>query len=188
MIARSALVASGALLPACLTQHVQYEPPRNYPPSIESAPAAIHPLNSVIQLPTELGSATDDGGTASAMSIPLTIDVRDPNLDQRLSYRVFVDYNPADPREPVLEVDIPPTQRTADDRLTRRVDITLPISGRLSLPECHRVEVFVVGLPEGFQNFPNGRLPRVDGDLATATWWVARQPDEGGPVDMRGCP
>ncbi|MDQ3033505.1 MAG: hypothetical protein M3Y87_13885 [Myxococcota bacterium] len=171
-----------------MTQNVQYEAPRNYPPSIESAPAAMHPLNSVIQLPIELGSSSDDGGTSTAMSIPLSIDVRDPNLDQRLRYRVFIDFNPTDPRMPELEIDIPPTQPTADDRLTRRVEITLPISGRLSLPGCHRIEVFVAGLPEGFQNAPNGRLPRLEGDLATATWWVARQPDEGGPVDMTGCP
>jgi hypothetical protein len=183
----AAVVASGAFLPACLTQNVQYEVPRNYPPSIESPPAARHPLNSVIQLPTELGTTTDDGGTGTAMSIPLQVDVRDPNFDQRLRYRVFIDYNPALPPAAAIEGMIPPTLPSAEDRLSRRLEIDVPVTGQLAEPRCHRVELFVVG-PDGFADAPRSREPRAPGDLATATWWVAREPDGGGEVDMRGCP
>lgn len=180
MLVRSAVAAlSGTLLPACLTQNVQYENPRNYPPSIETPDTAQFPLNQIIQLPGDL-EVEGDGGVTTLMSIPFVFDVRDPNLDQRLEFRVFVDYV-AGMTGQADAVAIVPVSPTAADRLTRRVEYSLPI-GFVSSPGCHRVEVLVSG------SFPaGGRRPLDEGDLATATWWVASGADANDAVDMRGC-
>jgi hypothetical protein len=177
-------VASGTILPGCLTQNVQYEVPRNYPPSIETPDTAQFPLNSVIQIPSELTVAGDGGADVSSV-IRLQIDVRDPNLEQRLEYRVFVDFDPAMPRIDAFQ-PIPPASLTATDRLTRRVEILVPVTqlGRSNERRCHRIEVLV---SSAFQSV-GLRSPVEPGDLASATWWVARQ-DEGisTVVDMRNC-
>lgn len=186
MFLRSALaVASGTVLPGCLTQNVQYEVPRNYPPSIETPDTAQFPLNSVIQIPSEL-TVAGDGGTEVSSVIRLQLDVRDPNLEQRLEYRVFVDFDPMMPRIDAFQ-PIPPASLTATDRLTRRVEILVPVTqlGRSNERRCHRIEVLV---SSAFQSV-GLRSPVEPGDIARATWWVARQ-DEGVStvVDMRNCP
>jgi hypothetical protein len=181
MLVRSALaVASGTLLPACLTQNVQYEPPRNYPPSIETPDTARHPLNSVIQVPITVAG---DGGTQTATVIELNLEVRDPNVDQRLEYRLFVDFDPMMPRIDVIQ-PIPAASPLAEDRLTRRVEIPVPITQLDSRRRCHRIEVLVSSAFEGGEV----RTPIEPGDVATATWWVARQDaDTPTVVDMREC-
>lgn len=185
MLFRSALaVASGTMLPGCLTQNVQYDVPRNFPPSIETPDTAQFPLNSVIQIPSELTVASD-GGTDISSVIRLQLEIRDPNLEQRLEYRVFVDFDPMMPRIDAFQ-PIPPASLTATDRLTRRVEILVPVTqlGRSNERRCHRIEVLV---SSAFQSV-GLRSPVEPGDLARATWWVARQ-DEGMStvVDMRNC-
>ena len=183
MLVRSLLaLVSGALLPSCLTQNVQFDVPRNFPPSLTTPETARHPLNSVIQLPTELGAPSGDGGSSNA--IDLLIQVRDPNLEQRLQYRVFVDHNPALPPTVVSEGPIPPALPSVSDRLVRDVFLDVPFN-LVSAPGCHRIEVFV---STAFRNAFESRVPREEGDLATATWWVSTQQDVASSVDMRGCP
>jgi hypothetical protein len=172
-----------AFLAGCLTQNVQYDVPHNFPSSIETPENGTfaYPLNSVIQLPRELPSSGGDGGTAS--SITLGFDVRDANVDQRLRYQVFVDYNPAGVPAVAVAGVIPPTSGGSRER--RRVELPpLPVS-LLSTPGCHRIEVLV---SEQFLDAPSNREPALDGDLGAATWWVATEPSEGGGVDMTRCP
>lgn len=178
-------IAYGSLSASCITQNVQYEPPRNYPPAIETPSTAPFPLNSVIVVPDELATA-GDGGTTPASSLRLVFDVRDPNLDQRLHWRLFIDYQPGTDPAAADENDIVAVAEGASDRLRRRVEIAIPLT-RFSAEGCHRVEVFVAGLPDGFRGAPFGREPQLEGDVATATWWVATRPEGGGPVDMTEC-
>lgn len=180
MLVRSTLaLASGTLLPACLTQNVQYDAPRNYPPSIESRETARHPLNSVIQVPIRVAG---DGGTATSNVIELHLAVRDPNIDQTLEYRVFVDFNPERPQIDLLQRIQP--DRAVEDGLTRRVDIDIPVTQLgVGMVRCHRIEVLV---SSAFRD-DGLRTPVEPGDLATATWWVARQDDDMPVVDMTEC-
>ncbi len=174
-----------SMLLGCLTQNVQYEVPRNYPPSIETPDTAQFPLNSIIQIPGEL-TVAGDGGTDVSNVIRLQLEVRDPNLEQRLEYRVFVDFDPMMPRIDAFQ-PIPPASLTATDRLTRRVEILVPVTqlGRSNERRCHRIEVLV---SSAFQSV-GLRSPIEPGDLASATWWVARQDEDVSTVvDMRNCP
>lgn len=164
MFARCATVlVTGATLPACLTQNVQYEVPRNYPPAIESPDTALFPLNSIIRNPNDL-EIEGDGGTTTLTSIPLQVDVRDANLADRLQFRLFVDFDPLAPMISDLG-DIPPASATAIDRLTRSLTVNVPLT-LVSAPGCHRIELRVS------RAFVGQRTPAEEGDLATATWFV----------------
>ena len=165
MIARCAVVlGSGTLLPACLTQNVQYDLPRNYPPAIESPDTALFPLDSVIRNPTDL-EIEGDGGITTLTFIPLSVEVRDANLDDRLQYRIFVDYDPLT-RPTIADLgDIPPASQMAADRVRRSLTVNLPVA-LVSSPGCHRVEMRVS------RGFEGQRSPAEPGDLATATWFV----------------
>jgi hypothetical protein len=182
MYVSSAVAAlSGTLLPCCITQDVQYQAPPDVPPSIESTPTAEHPINEIIVLdpPAQVG----DAGMGPA-SIFLDVQVRDPNLNQRLRYRLFIDYQRGEISPRIIdERPIPPSME-----LVRTERIEVPIRPYLNSPGCHRIELFV---SSGFQPAgPTARLPVTDGDLATATWWVATR-DPAAPmgfVDMTDCP
>ncbi|WP_236518724.1 hypothetical protein [Sandaracinus amylolyticus] len=173
------MVASGALmvtLPGCLTQNVQYDVPQNYPPSIESADTALFPLNSLIQFPSEL-EVEADGGTTTLERIPLRIDVRDPNVEQRLEYRLYIDF---DSEAPMLtgNAPIPPNPPS----LRRELEIFVPRTF-LEPEGCHRIEVVVSSAFAG----PIGRAPQTQGDVATATWWVVSDTDGINGVDATVC-
>jgi hypothetical protein len=182
MWVRSALAAlSGTLAPGCITQDVQFEVPRDYPPSIESSPTAEHPINEVIVV--EPSTSSGDAGVGSS-SIVLDVQVRDPNIQQRLRYRLFIDYMRGTPSPTIVdEQPIPPSME-----LVRNVRIEVPIRPYLASPRCHRIELFV---SSSFREAgPTARLPTNEGDLATATWWVATRDSDApmSPVDMTTCP
>lgn len=182
MLARGAMtLVSGALLPGCLTQNIQFEPPRDYPPSIETPDTAQFPLNSVIRNPEELREDSD-GGTGPMMNLPLVFLVRDPNVDQRLDSRVYVDFDPSAPRI-TEQAPIAPVLPTVEDRLTRRVTVNLP-TALFAAEGCHRIEVFV---SSAFATGV-GRAPVTPGDIGTAVWWVATDANNDGQVEMTGCP
>lgn len=177
--AGAGMIAAGALmvtLPGCLTQNVQYDVPQNYPPSIESADTALFPLNSLIQFPSEL-EVDADGGVTTLERLPLELDVRDPNVAQRLEYRVYIDF---DSDTPMLtgSAPIPPNPPS----VLREVEIFVPRSF-LEPEGCHRIEVVVSSAFAG----PIGRAPQTQGDVATATWWVISDTDGMNGVDARGC-
>lgn len=171
---------SALTLPACLiTQPVQFEPPSGSPPSIESPLTAAggHPLDEIVSL-TTTDTALDE----------FVVEVRDPDVDEELEYRVFIDPRPD--RTSDTRGTIPVIPRNAGvSRTTRRLSFDLqPFLSRLqgatpATGSCHRIELRVSSRFQG--DLP---LPVSDGDLATATWWVATQPSPSGPVDMTACP
>ena len=162
-------------LAGCVTQNIQFELPEDLPPAIASSPRARHPLHEILRV--EEAVSDDDGGGVSR-EIRLDVDVRDPNLDQRLQLKIFLDFNAADPlgARVLYEASIPPS-----GALARPVSVSLP-RAVVEAPGCHRLELFVSG---AFLPAPRNREPAFEGDLATATWWVASGP---APVDMTRCP
>lgn len=176
MLARAAsFVAGAAILPACVTQNVQFEPPRNYPPSIESAPTAAHPLNEIVFL----GVGTEEDAGVSN-NLVLDVIVRDPNVADTLEYQVFVLHGDTAPLPIRIDGDAIPPQEGAIER-SRRIMLPLTFFPDRPNTQCQRLELFV---SREFQGGLNNRLPVEDGDLATATWWIARGLD----VPLEACP
>ncbi len=175
MIPRLMAVALTSIaIPACIFgEPARFEAPREYPPSIESAATASNPINRVVVwVPTAAG---DDAG---GRDLTFEVEIRDPNVDQVLQYKVYVDYDAATPPEPILFDDVP--RVTSGDRTRRPLSFTVP-PGLVQDEGCHRVEMLVSG------NFRRvGREPLNAGDIGTATWWIATT--SGDVVDMRGCP
>jgi hypothetical protein len=167
---------SALTLPACIiTQPVQFEAPVTFPPSIESSPTAMLPLDDIVRI------RLDDG-----MTLPdFEVVVRDPDVDERLEYLVYVDYNPLLPRLADDTGIVPVVDRSAGlDRSRRALTFHLSeVASGLSAPTCHRIELLV---SSGFQG--QTRLPDREGDLGTAVWWVATQTDSLSRVEMVSCP
>lgn len=178
-----AVLSMVAPLSGCLvTQNTQFEGPPNSPPSIRSSASAIHPLNRIV--PVLLDGSSSSGDASGSGPIRLSVDVYEPDIDQQLLYKVYVDYNPDAPiRVGAVsfgEVDTVPASLGLD-RTKRTLDIT--VNRSIFARGCHRIELFVTS---EFQ--PEGPDPVDPGDLAVATWWVAAQSTSSDAIDMAGCP
>ena len=176
------LTMSALTLPGCLiTQPVQFEAPSGSPPSITGGTThESHPLDEIILL--RVGDPVVGDAGAVSTATPIVVEVRDPDVDQELAYKVYVDYNASDPRPPNRSDFLPALARSPGvDRTRRRLEFPLPTG--LTTVGCHRIELVV---SSGFR--PDTREPLREGDLATAVWWVATEPMGGGLVDMVSCP
>ena len=172
MAARLGLVLALLSVPACVTQNIQFEPPLNYPPSIELS-ADDSPL---IRL--DLLEGAGDAGTSADTDIVLDVMVRDPNVDDALSYRVFRNFNPLTVGEVPMLIDadeIPGDGESVERPLRVVLDRAL-IPNR----PCNRIELFVTS---GFQPPPALRDPAIPGDLAVRTWFVVTD----GSVGIEAC-
>lgn len=159
-------VASSA---GCIaTSPVEFDPAQNFPPSIVSAPTAEFPLNQIGQINLDDAVETPE--------MPLQIIVRDPNFDQTLDYRLFLDSPPA-PDVPFTSGEIPPS-----GFLERPTALFVP-HDLLSAGDCHRIELVVVG---EFDSFVEPRRPAEEGDFDDAIWWV-RVTDSNDPVILQEC-
>lgn len=167
-----------AVVPACITESIRFEPPANFPASIESTPTAAHPLNRVITLvPVDIS----DGGTRDFQPFDLAVVVRDPDVDQSLDYLVYVDGRRGGGDD---GGDVP--RATSGDRRFRELTIRTrdAVFEELRVPGCHKIEVLV---SEAFM--PGTPVPVTAGDLGTAVWWVATAENDTDVVDMaRRCP
>jgi hypothetical protein len=150
------------------TSPVEFDPAQNFPPSVVSEPSAEFPLNRIGQI------NLDD--PVENQEMPLQILVRDPNFDQTLDYRLFLDSPPA-PDVPFTSGEISPS-----GFLERATDLFVPYD-LLSPGECHRIELVVVG---EFDSFVEPRRPAQEGDFDNATWWV-RVTDATNPVILQEC-
>jgi hypothetical protein len=162
------------ILQACLiTQHVEIDPPDNFPPSVLdplSPPLGYRPIGSHIDL-----SAIEGGDAGPPTSITFEVAVRDPDIEQRLDYAVWINY--PTPTGSVTRGQLPPDSVIDSDRRVRTLSFTLPIR---ELGACNRVELRVSG---GFQ-FIDQREPVTEGDVATATWWIV----DDRTVSISDCP
>ena len=150
------------------TSPVEFDPAQNFPPSVVSEPTAEFPLNRIGQINLDDPVETPE--------MPLEIIVRDPNFDQTLDYRMFLDSPPEDDR-PFNDGEVPPS-----GFLERPTVFFVPY-GLLKPGECHRIELVVVGK---FDSFVEPRRPAEEGDFDIATWWV-RVTDDDNPVIIQEC-
>jgi hypothetical protein len=168
-------VALGASAPSsgCIaTSTIEFEPVENFPPSIISQPLAEFPLNEIGRI-----NLDDPLPPGEAGEMPLEVIIRDPNFDQTLEYRIFLDApEPPAAERPIEEGEIGTTGFLERPR-------TFAISyDELAPGECHKIELVVVG---AFANFV-GRRPVEEGDVDQATWWV-EVIDADHPVIDEGC-
>ena len=167
------LIASSASLcvsgSGCIaTDRIEFEPVENFPPSIISQPEAEFPLNEIGQI-----NLNDPLPPGQAAEMRLQTIIRDPNFDQTLQFRIFLD-SPQPPASefPILDGDIPPS-----GFLERDPEFAIPYE-LLAPGFCHKIELVVVGQ---FASFVEPRRPVDPGDIDQATWWV-RVTDDDNPM------
>lgn len=146
-----AAIAGGGCI---ATDQIEFVPDENFPPSIVSQPTAEFPLNRIGDLNLDDPVETPE--------MPLEVIIRDPNFDQTLDYRMFLDSPPA-PEVPFNDGEVPPS-----GFLERPTVFFVPYD-LLTPGECHRIELVVVG---EFDSFVEPRRPAQEGDFDDATWWV----------------
>ncbi len=155
---------------ACLvTEDVDYSPEPNWPPSIESQPGAQHPLRELVVVDLD---ALPDGGLSE---LPLEVEIRDPNVDDELQAKVFVD----EEQNATVRAPVPPSGEPV-----RRLTVAVPLQGPLLVLGCHRVELRVT---RRFRFVPP-QEPEEPGDLGTAVWWVVTRDDTQRSIDPSSCP
>jgi hypothetical protein len=160
-----ATIAGGGCI---ATNQIEFTPDENFPPSIVSEPTSEFPLNRIGQINLDDPVETPE--------MPLEVIIRDPNFDQTLDYRMFLDSPPA-PEVPFNDGEVPPS-----GFLERPTVFFVPYD-LLTPGECHRIELVVVG---EFDSFVEPRRPAQEGDFDDATWWV-RVTDSDNPVILQEC-
>jgi hypothetical protein len=168
-------VTAGSLSGCVVLERKSYEDEPSLPPSIVTPPTARFPLDRIVRL--EPAGVADDAGETS--SLAFDVIVRDPNVNQRLDARVYVDQPAGLPAPPPIQAG-PPV--AANGRVERPYTFVL---GRALFADdrCHKVELVVAS------EFVGNRTPADPGEFATAVWWVAPAPSSpGATIDLRGCP
>jgi len=159
MLFFASCVASGASASTggCIaTSTIEFDPAENFPPSIISQPLAEFPLN-------EIGEINLDDPVESP-EMPLQVIIRDPNFDQTLDYRIFLDAPPP----PAAELQIQEGEIDPTGFLERPSEFFISYD-ELAPGECHKIELVVVGK---FASNVEKRRPEEEGDVDLATWWV----------------
>ena len=153
----AALAASVAASGCIATTPVEFSAEENYPPSVVSQPGAEYPLREIGQLNLDDPVPTEE--------VPLEVVIRDPNVDQTLQYRIFLDStNPPGSETPIDFGPIDPQGGEVERLLTFNIPYTSLTPG-----ECHKIELVVVGQ---FFNFVEPRRPTEEGDIDNRTWWI----------------
>jgi len=171
-----------SLLSGCLiTEPLDAPRERNLPPSIRSAASAATlpiPTNLESIVSIDLERDTPEDGPAELL---FPVEVRDPNLDQALFYRLFVDFDPEIGRSSPIAGD----RIDSTSSLVRELDLTVSFRDIGAAGVCHKLELrvssaFVDALPQYDPVDPE--------DLAVAVWWI-RVTDLVNPtVDLSTCP
>jgi hypothetical protein len=154
-IAATSSVSSGGCI---ATSAIDFAPDENFPPSVVSQPLAEFPLDDIGEI--NLDDPLPPGEPAE---MPLQVIIRDPNFNQTLEYRIFLDPSPPQPEIPIDDGSIDPTGSLERPR-------TFPISyDALAAGVCHKIDLVVVGQ---FASFVEPRRPVEEGDFDQVTWWV----------------
>lgn len=158
MVFLASCVALAAAATGCVTTNpVEFSAEQNFPPSVVSQPNAEYPLREIGQLNLDDPVETPE--------LPLEVIVRDPNVEQTLEYRIFLDSeNPPGTEFPIDDGEILPEGGFVE----REETFTIPYSA-LTAGVCHKIELVVVG---DFASFVEPRRPVEEGDVDDATWWV----------------
>ena len=158
MLSLASYLACAVATTGCITTSpVEFPEGENFPPSAISQQGAQYPLR-------EIGALNLDD-TIETPEVPLEVIVRDPNVDQTLEYRIFVD-SPTPPGNdaPIEEGDILPTGDVERPR-------TFTVAHELLTPagECHKIELVISG---AFASAVEPRRPVIEGDIDNRTWWI----------------
>jgi len=174
-------LTSASFFSGCLITESPNEPrEQNLPPSIVSAPSA-----ATLPIPTDLGSIVSidldrDFPTTGPRQALFPVEVRDPNLEQALFYRLFVDFDPELNPVPATNTDrIEPTSE-----LKRNLNLIVDFSTRTA-GQCHKVELRVTS---SFVDASPQYDPVDAEDLAVAVWWVRLTSNDKPTVDLSTCP
>lgn len=166
-----ALTSSLALTGCLAFDKVELPEIPDYPPSVLDHLDTPHPSTGIVEL--------DFTGGGNTEPLVLMVVLRDPNISQELTYRVFVDGTPNDSNMVVSET-VAPTME-----LDRPVIVNVPIV-HLTPVGCHRVELIVSG---AFVNTGvDQRLPLRANDFASLVWWVRSTDGVTTNIDMQACP
>jgi len=159
--ASCASLSASALGSGCIaTDTIEFVPTENFPPSIISQANAAFPLNKIGRI-----NLDDPLPPEQPAAVPLQVDIRDPNFDQTLEYRIFLDaLDPPAAEFPIQDGEIEPTGFLERPR-------TFEISyNDLDPGFCHKIELVVVG--KFATSFVEWRRPVDPGDVDQVTWWV----------------
>jgi hypothetical protein len=170
-VALGASASSGGCI---ATSTIEFESEENFPPSIISQPNADFPLDEIGQI--DLDALLPE----EPAEMPLEVIIRDPNFDQTLEYRVFIDGPPPppEPESPIQEGFIEPTLV-----LERPRTFAIP-HDKLDPGECHKIDLIVTR--RFLSDTVAQRPPEEEGDFDLATWWVEVIDDEF-PTLSREC-
>ena len=158
VMASSALLGSAPVVGCIATDTIEFELDENFPPSVVSQADAEYPLN-------EIGSLDlDDPPPNQGAELVLETVVRDPNFDETLEYRIFIN----SPPPPAAEIARLAGEIAPSGFVDRDVDFSVPFSF-LELGLCNRIELVVVG---EFASTIEQRRPVEPGDFDQVTWWV----------------
>ncbi|MEM9730260.1 MAG: hypothetical protein AAF997_16895 [Myxococcota bacterium] len=134
------------------TDTIEFDPTENFPPSIISQPEALFPLD-------EIGAVNlDDPPPAQGAEVLLQTTIRDPNIEETLEFRLFVDDVAI-----LVGDDIEPSGFVERDR-----DFAVPF-GSLTPGDCHKVDLVVTS---EFESVIDLREPLIPGDFDQAVWWI----------------
>lgn len=181
------LAAVCVLSMGCIvTEEIDFPDEPDCPPSIVSPAGVDHPIGEIIVL--TLGDEVTNDAGVGAPELEFEVLVRDCNVDQALTYNVWLDFLRAGGSirgDPVLSNET----LAATGSATREPLIFQVSQTRLALEptmdfECHELELFVSSefTVEGF-----GREPRTPGDIDTAAWWIAVRRNPGVDVPVTAC-
>jgi hypothetical protein len=151
-------VSLGALSTSCIAgRPIEFSDEENFPPSIISEVDAEYPSREIGQL--------DLDAPVESPELPLEVVVRDPNIDQTLEYRMFLDAT-----NPPSNTDIPIEQGVIEPTgdVERPRTFTVPYVDLIP-GVCHKIEITVTGR---FAGFIEPRRPEIEGDIDNRTWWV----------------
>lgn len=160
LFASSVSLGLGALSSGCIaTDRIEFEPVENFPPSIISQPQAEFPLNEIGEI------NLDDPPPVGGPEMLLQTIIRNPNFDQTLEYRIFLDSPPPPGAElPIQEGVLEPSGFLERDGL-----FAIPYA-LFEAGFCHKIELVVVG--QFASSVVEPRRPVEPGDIDQATWWV----------------
>jgi hypothetical protein len=169
----------------CLvTDRVEFPEETNFPPSIESSDAAAGEtpptdLGQVVQVNLDQWIA-DPGMPTVQPGVTFPVVVRDPNVDQTLEYKAFLDC-------PMRSTEVARGRLTPQgtDVVARPLEVRIEKDSLLAFPgQCCKFELLV---STSFDFF-DVRGPEEPGDLGSAVWWIAITDSTHPSVDMTQCP
>lgn len=166
-----ALAASVTASGCIAANPIDFPEDENFPPSAVSQPGAEYPLREIGQLDLDAPVATQE--------LPLEVIVRDPNVDQTLEYRIFIDSPTPPGNDPFTDQGV--ILPTGD--VERPRTFTVPYDQLTPAGECHKIELIVVG---AFASQVEPRRPVQEGDFDARTWWI-EVTDTDNPVITLEC-